>query len=197
MSELSSQVAAHHTTAAEDNSPATGVPAPHLGTPAAARRSAAPRTQSRIGRLGNVIVRAVLRSPAHRLLSGSMMIICLRGRRTGQTREVPVIYARLGSRLWVYCQRAERKSWWRNLRVPQPVTIWLRGRAHAAVGQAIEGRVDPQTAAVAMNEWLRHYPRAARHVGITLDPAGEPDPAALQEVAARSVLVKFQLDEPA
>jgi hypothetical protein len=126
-----------------------------------------------------------------------MTIIRLRGRRTGQPRDVPVMFARDGSRLWVYCQYAERKSWRRNLREPAPVTVWLGGQAHPGVGHAIEGRVDPAAAAVGLGSVLRRFRRAARHVGIALRPTGEPDPAALRQLAARSVVVEIQLGQPA
>ena len=65
---------------------------------------------------GNAVVLAVLRSPAHRLLSGATVELRYVGRRSGQQYALPVQYVRDGSRLLVLPQDLDSKSWWRNFR---------------------------------------------------------------------------------
>jgi len=44
-------------------------------------------------RFGNLFVIGLLRSPLHRLASGSLLLITYRGRRSGRRFTIPVIYA--------------------------------------------------------------------------------------------------------
>jgi F420H(2)-dependent quinone reductase len=80
-----------------------------------------------LNRTVNPIVRAVLRSPAHPLLSGHLMLLTVTGRRTKRTFTFPVAYAQDGDRLTVTLDWPERKRWWRNLRGGAPVAVVLRG----------------------------------------------------------------------
>jgi deazaflavin-dependent oxidoreductase (nitroreductase family) len=77
---------------------------------------------------GNSVVLAILRSPAHRLLSGTAIELRYTGRRSGRQFVLPVQYAWASGRLVVAPQGAESKTWWRNFRTPQPVTVRLAGR---------------------------------------------------------------------
>jgi hypothetical protein len=74
------------------------------------------------------VVRAVLRSPAHRLLSGGVLELRYTGRRSGRGYALPVVYATAGDDLVVLVGQHESKTWWRNFGPdPRPVSIRLRG----------------------------------------------------------------------
>src|SRR3954471_6576391 len=79
---------------------------------------------------GNGFILAVLRSPAHRLLSGMAIELRYTGRRSGRQFALPVQYAREADRLLVAVQDASTKTWWRNFRTPQEVSVRLRGKLH-------------------------------------------------------------------
>ena len=87
---------------------------------------------------GNGVVLAVLRSPLHRMLSGTAVELRYAGRRSGREYVLPVQYARDGERLIVVPQGAESKTWWRNFLTPQPVSVRLRGRLRPAVARVVE-----------------------------------------------------------
>jgi deazaflavin-dependent oxidoreductase (nitroreductase family) len=76
---------------------------------------------------GNRLVLTVLRSPAHRLLSGMAIELRYTGRRSGREFTLPVQYALDGRRLLVAVQNPST-TWWRNFRTPQAVTVRLRGK---------------------------------------------------------------------
>jgi deazaflavin-dependent oxidoreductase (nitroreductase family) len=95
---------------------------------------------------GNAVVLAVLRSPAHRLLSGVAVELRYTGRRSGRRYVLPVQYARDGSRLVVAPQDPDSKTWWRNFRTPQPVTVRLAGRLRDGTARVVD-RADPAWAA--------------------------------------------------
>jgi hypothetical protein len=75
----------------------------------------------------NPLVRALLRSPLHPLLSRRLLLLRVTGRRSGRTHEVPVGYADDGSEILVTVGAPERKQWWRNIDHSTPVTVVLRG----------------------------------------------------------------------
>jgi F420H(2)-dependent quinone reductase len=89
--------------------------------------------------MANPVLRPLLRSPAGRRLATRLALIRYRGRRTGRVYELPVQFARDGSRVWVLPGSAEHKTWWRNMRDGIDVGLllagrWFHGRA-AVVGQ--------------------------------------------------------------
>lgn len=93
----------------------------------------------RVVRLANPLVRVVLRSRLHPLLSGRLLLLAYRGRRTGRLHEIPVLYVEDGGRLVVVAVRPPRKLWWRSLTSPTPVRLVLRGTRLDASGVVLEG----------------------------------------------------------
>lgn len=95
-----------------------------------------------VNRTVNPLVGLVLRSPAHRLLSGSLLLLTVTGRRSGRSFTFPVGYAQRGDRLTVTAAWPERKRWWRNLRGGAPVTVLLRGTRRTGTATAHGGERD-------------------------------------------------------
>jgi hypothetical protein len=105
-----------------------------------------------LNRTGNQIIRLLLRSPLHPVVSRQLALITVTGRRTGRTHTFPVGYKREGDRVTIPVMWPERKLWWRNLRGGAPVRVRLRGtnrtghaEAHGNVdsGVNVEVRLDP------------------------------------------------------
>ena len=109
-----------------------------------------------LNRVVNPVMRGVLRSPAHGLLSSRLALLTVTARRSGRTFTFPVGYRKDGDRVTIGVASPERKRWWRNLVDAAPVEIWLAGVRRAGTGQA----------------------RGDEHAGVTveiqLDGAGEP-----------------------
>ncbi len=82
----------------------------------------------RILRLANPLVRAILESRAHRLLSGRLLVLGYTGRRSGRPFRIPVQYAETttGS-LVVIAANPAGKLWWRAFAEPSAATLTLRG----------------------------------------------------------------------
>ena len=68
---------------------------------------------------------------------GSIALLQVTGRKTGQRYEFPVQYAREGEVVVVHPGGAERKTWWRNLRDPAAVMVWVDGAWRAGTGQVV------------------------------------------------------------
>lgn len=114
--------------------------------------------------MGNRLVAALLRSPLHRLLSGSLMLLTVRGRRSGEPHTFPVQYAREGDVVYVYPGEHERKVWWRNLVEPAPVRLRIAGTELKGVGRALRAGEDPEAVAAGSAAYLRRFPRLANAV---------------------------------
>jgi F420H(2)-dependent quinone reductase len=94
-----------------------------------------------VNRTVNPVLRVVLSSPAHRLVSGHLMLITVTGRRTGRRFTIPVGYHEDGGgRLRVDLDWPERKRWWRNLRGESgaPVSVVLRGVPRTGTGRVTQ-----------------------------------------------------------
>ena len=103
---------------------------------------------------------ALLRSPAHRALDGSLAVLRLHGVVTGRQIQLPVQYAvGAGDSLVVAPGRPETKRWWRNLRRPQPVQVLLRGTWRSGRGRVVHPG-DPGYPAAA-DAYRDRWPRAA------------------------------------
>ncbi|MEO3863564.1 hypothetical protein [Acrocarpospora sp. B8E8] len=83
-------------------------------------------------RVVNAVVRWLLLSPLHDLLSRSVVLLLITGCRSGRTFAVPVQYAEDGDVLTIVSRRD--RLWWRNLAGGAPLTVVLRGKRHAAYG---------------------------------------------------------------
>jgi hypothetical protein len=66
--------------------------------------------------VGNFLVGGVLRSPMHRVMSQSLLLLTFQGHRTGKDYTFPVAYTRFGpDELVVLAGRPEGKTWWTYL----------------------------------------------------------------------------------
>ena len=108
--------------------------------------------------LVNPVVRRLLRTPAHRVLSSSVLLLAYTGRRSGTPRELPVMYAVLGERFVVVVGQPEAKTWWRNFTGEvRPVTVTVAGRRVSCRAQLVGSTsADHQRALAA---YRARYPR--------------------------------------
>jgi deazaflavin-dependent oxidoreductase (nitroreductase family) len=141
-----------------------------------------------VQRLYNPLVRWLLRSPLHRSLSGSTLLLTYTGRHSGQERSLPVNYLWDGESLLLVGARAH--AWWRNLRGGVPVRMRLQGRDYAGVATAFEG--DAAMTDGGLLTLLRRVPRYRTYWQVALDAAGNPEePQALSRIAAENTLVRI------
>jgi len=142
-------------------------------------------------RVVNPIVRSVLRSPLHRLLSGWLVILAYQVRKTGRCYSLPCMYARDGQDLYIVPAQPDRKVWWRNLRQPTRVRVRLQGRDLQGTATASS---EPEPVAARLRRYLARYPRAAKPLGVRLDASGTPH--GTRTAAHPLVVVAVHLDRP-
>ena len=140
--------------------------------------------------VGNFLVGGVLRSPMHRVMSGSLMLLTFRGQRTGKEYTIPVGYARYGpDELVVLAGRPEGKTWWTNVRGGLPVRVRLAGRELEGDAQLVKG----EEAIPRLTAYLEKLPRLARSMGVAHAPDGRFSRESLDALAARVPVVSVKL----
>jgi hypothetical protein len=113
----------------------------------------------RVLRLANPLVRLVLDSRAHALLSGRLVLLAYRGQRSGREFRIPLRYAEAADRAVVtVAVRPERKQWWRSFSSGRPATLTLRGKDLAVRGRVVVGAERD----AALRAYLDRYPRSRR-----------------------------------
>jgi deazaflavin-dependent oxidoreductase (nitroreductase family) len=89
-----------------------------------------------LNRTANPVVRAVLSSPLHPLLSRGLALITVTGRRSGRRYTFPVGYRQDGDQVTMNVGAPARKHWWRNLRDEDRVEVRIRGHRRTGRAQA-------------------------------------------------------------
>ena len=141
--------------------------------------------------IGNAIVSGVLRSPLHRMMSRSLMLLKYRGRRTGKEYTIPVGFVRKEGEIIILAGRASTKSWWTNMRGPVPVEIKLGRAWHRGVARAVEG----DDAVERMQVYLEAQPRVAKLLRVKRDADGRISSEEARRAVKESAVVVIRLEE--
>jgi hypothetical protein len=140
----------------------------------------------------NSIIKLLLYSPLHFIISGTVMLLRYKGHRSGKTYTVPVSYSRHNGDLLVITQK--RRKWWRSLVDGVPVEVRLAGSWFDAEAEAF---TDPERTAGEMALYLERYKYLAKHMDIRLDDDGIPEREDLLRQAEKRVMVRVRFAEEA
>ena len=136
----------------------------------------------------NPIVKTILRSPLHSLMSRNTLLIEFEGRKTGRALSTPISYHAVGGR--VSCFTSRSYPWWRNLVANADVTVRLKGcslNGHANVTESESIQI-----VSALRDFLIAVPRDAAHAGVLLDQDGQPIESDLIEASKRLVHISIE-----
>ena len=136
----------------------------------------------------NPMMRGLLSSPLHFILSKNMMQMTYTGRKSGKIYTTPMNYLRINGALYTTSYRD--RTWWRNLRGGADVTLRLRGRNVPARAKTIE---DQDDVADALLQYLKTAPQLAKYMNVTLEEAGDPDGEDIARLAQEMVMVRTEL----
>lgn len=87
--------------------------------------------------LANRLLIPALRSRAGARLGRRLAVVEYQGRRTGKHRQLVTHYTQDGPKVSIEVGMAERKTWWRNFRAPQPLCLRLAGHDYDAIGHVV------------------------------------------------------------
>jgi deazaflavin-dependent oxidoreductase (nitroreductase family) len=83
----------------------------------------------------NALVRTVLRSPWHRLMSPRLLLLTFTGRKSGKAFTTPIRYVQEGETLRL--KVLVKYPWWKNLREQPTVRVLLRGKWHTGRAEVL------------------------------------------------------------
>jgi hypothetical protein len=110
--------------------------------------------------IGNAVLSAVLRSPAHPLVSRWACLVRYTGPRSGRVITLPTLYARHGDDVVVVVGWPEKKRWWRAFRAEHDVEVLVRGRWLPRRARTVDGADEPQVAAPLLDTYMARFPRS-------------------------------------
>lgn len=143
----------------------------------------------------NKAMKFVLRSPAHGMVSKTVLLITFIGRKSGKTFTTPVSYSQYGDQVRIFTHA----HWWKNL-LPRavtgapaaaPVTLRLRGREFQGMAEPVVE--DKCSIAVALAEHLQKVPSDARYYKVTFDDQGHPRREEIQKAVQTVVMIRISL----
>jgi hypothetical protein len=133
----------------------------------------------------NLVVRVLLASPLHFLMSGSVMVMFYTGKKSGRNFSTPVRYLQTGDA--VRCFTSCDTQWWRNFQEPTEVSLLIGG--HRASYRATAQRLEPAVTRVKLRDFLQAYPQDRVYHDIRVDDTGDLNNEDLEAAVARAVVV--------
>lgn len=137
----------------------------------------------------NPVVKALLRSPFHGLMSRNTMLLEFKGRKSGKSYCTPVSYHMVGNK--VQCLTGQDNQWWRNIVNAESVDLTLRGRRASGRPAVVLGGSSQVQAA--LHDLLVASPRDAAFASVSFDADGQPNGADVKKAANKLVLISVEL----
>jgi hypothetical protein len=134
----------------------------------------------------NPMMRMLLQSPLHWLVSSSLMLITFKGRRSGRTFVTPVRYVK--SNGTIRCFSSSETQWWRNLRNGVDVVLRVKGENIHCRTTVIEG--NPERVKPLLSQYLSIFPQDAAYHAIRLNPDKSLVEADLDAASKEAIVVE-------
>lgn len=135
----------------------------------------------------NAMMKFILRSPFHGLVSKTITVISFTGRKSGKAYSTPVSYSQNGSTVTIFTHG----EWWKNLSGGQAVGLRIRGKDYT--GQADVTVADKVAKAEGLTEHLKVVRSDAKFYGVTFDEAGEPHKDEIEKAVDDVVMIRVTL----
>lgn len=107
----------------------------------------------------NFVMKLLVRSPLHFIVSSHILLITFQGRRSGRSFTTPVRYVREGNTVRLFS--SPQANWWKNLRGGATVSVTIRGRVVAC--NAIVLETDEDTKLQIFRRYLERFPGDAAY----------------------------------
>jgi hypothetical protein len=139
----------------------------------------------------NPVMRGLLHSPVHGIISQNIGILHFTGRKSGRALSTPLSFTREGNLVRLLSNQNTR--WWHNFRGSDaPVQVELARESYPGTARLFEG--DSAELREGVVKFLTSLPRDAAIYGIKLDKNKVPVEASLAAAAPQLILVEITLD---
>jgi len=147
-----------------------------------------------VNHLANPLVRLLLESPAHGVLSSRLLLITFSGQKTKRVYTIPVGYVKGELAIYVVAGGHERKTWWRGFRTGATVKLHLKGRDVPATADIVSSDAEPEVVMDAARAYFRALPSAARSMGVRMAPDGTPNAQDLRSATEDQIIIRLRAD---
>jgi deazaflavin-dependent oxidoreductase (nitroreductase family) len=147
-----------------------------------------------MNKIANPVVRLILGSPLHRILSAAVLLITYRGRKSNKPYTLPVQYVQNGKVIYILPGMPEKKTWWRNLRGGIPVWVTLRGETRSGRGMLLDPTVDADESLTSFGLYLKRFPGLAKVHHVRVEADGSFNSADLRQVSPSVLVVRVDLE---
>ena len=134
----------------------------------------------------NPMMRFLLRSPFHSVLSDSLMLITFTGRKSGKRFTTPVRYIQKGDT--VRCFTVAENQWWRNLREGARVSLLIKRQSAEYDAKAIFD--NPVYIKEQLVSYLSLFPEDAAYHEIRLDKNKSLNAQDLELAVTKAIVVE-------
>lgn len=134
----------------------------------------------------NAVMKTLLRSPLHGLMSKDILLIIYTGRKSGLKRETPVRYINVDG--VIRCFTTTDTQWWRNLSDNSDVELLLAGHKGQFKAVVLRG---PDAVQQKLVHFLALYPQDAAYQNIRLNKDKSLNGDDLSAALHSAVLVEF------
>ena len=137
----------------------------------------------------NPVVKKILASPLHRLMSHNTVLLEFKGRKSGKKYATPVSYYESNGHLHCFTDKANK--WWLNLCAGDEIEVTLRGQKMTGTPCVmVDGSEEMQAS---LRDFLIAVPRDAAHAKVGFDTNGQPIAADLERACNQLVLITIEL----
>jgi len=147
-----------------------------------------------MSKIANPLVRLILRSPFHGMLSAALLLITYHGCKSGKEYTLPIQYAQDKKTIYIIPGAPENKIWWRNLCRGAPVQILLAGKSLSGEANVLQGNTCTQLIARALDCYMQRFPATANNYNIRAGHDGSFDRDDLRRAASSTVVVCVNLE---
>ena len=118
----------------------------------------------------NTVVETILKSPAHPILSGSMVLLRHLGNRSGEEHTLAVQYADTHHGLVVVVGDPETTTWWHSFTEMGQAQVLLKGEWNPMTAHALRGADDAEAVTPLLRSYAQRYPKIVKRIdGDTLE----------------------------
>ena len=137
----------------------------------------------------NPVVKFILSSPLHGLMSRNTVLLDFKGRKSGTIYTTPVSYRATNGHLHCFTEKANK--WWRNLSDGEDIGVTLGGRKMTGSPSVLaDGSAQVQSA---LHDLLIASPRDAAHAGVAFDADGQPVASDVAQASKGLVFISIEL----
>lgn len=137
----------------------------------------------------NPIVKAILTSPLHFIMSGNVVLLKFTGRKSGRELSTPVSYRIVDDS--IHCFTDQVNYWWRNLDNVDSIELVLKGKLRT--GKPTVVNKDSVVIAKAFGDFLTALPRSAGFSDVRLDKDKLPNKDDVERAAKGLVFIEVKL----